>query len=47
MGYGSSKNLLTQHRFQFADDSAVTISTEKDSQMCLTNDALGLVELYA
>ena len=29
MGYSSAKALLPRHWFQFADDSDITISTEK------------------
>ena len=35
MGYNSSKNLLPQQQFQFADDLATTSSTERDSQLLL------------
>ena len=35
MGYSSSKTLLPRHWFQFADDSAITTSTEKDNQLPL------------
>ena len=31
MSYSSSKTLLTRHWFQFANDSAVTTSTEKNA----------------
>ena len=35
MGYSSSKTLLSCHWFQFADDSAITTSSEKDNQLLL------------
>ena len=35
MGYSSTKTLLPRHWFQFADDSAITSSTEKDNKLLL------------
>ena len=35
MGYSFAKTLLPRHWFQFADDSAITTSTEKDNQLPL------------
>ena len=35
MGYSFVKTLLPRHWFQFADDSAITTSTEKDNQLPL------------
>ena len=35
MGYSSVKTLLPCHWFQFADDLAITASTEKDKQLLL------------
>ena len=35
MGYSSAKTLLPCHWFQFADDSAITTSTEKNKQLLL------------
>ena len=35
MGYSSAETFLPCHLFQFADDSAITTSTEKDKQLLL------------
>ena len=35
MCYSSAKTLLPRHGFQFADNSAITASTEKDKQLLL------------